>query len=152
MGTRVRNTSIRRPIAPSYYIGSTPADAPLYILGPNHETIACPDVFRWADWFLENDRQVADTEVGNHVVSTVFLALLDEPPGAGPPVLFETMVFKLNANRVVDMRGENQGRYTTWDDAVAGHEAVVRRLQKRLGPTAPIHSPEGAEQGNDGAK
>jgi len=68
-----------------------------------------------------DDRRVAlDKDVAPGAeVSTVFLGL-DHAFGDGPPVLFETMVFG------GPLDGE-QDRYCTWDEAVAGHAAMLAR-------------------------
>jgi hypothetical protein len=89
---------------------------------------------RWAE--LTNHRfratrpeddpwRVAWTPLGDGAVtvSTVFLGL-DHAWGDGPPMLFETMIFGGG-----DEWDQLQWRYTSWDDAEAGHAAVVERLQ-----------------------
>ena len=53
-------------------------------------------------------------------VSTVFLGL-DHQHFDGPPLLFETMVF-------VGEHGDEMERYSTWDEAVAGHDAMVAKV------------------------
>ena len=55
-------------------------------------------------------------------VSTVFLGL-DHNWGDGPPAVFETMVFTNEAD------DSGQWRYSSWDEAVAGHGAVVSALR-----------------------
>lgn len=105
--------------------------AGMYILGPDHKAISCPDTLRWAKWFETADRHVAQTTVGSTWVSTVFLGI-DHQFGDGPPLVFETMTFPLNANGERDASGEETYRYATWSDAEAGHAAVVKRLQKQL--------------------
>lgn len=55
-------------------------------------------------------------------VSTVFLGL-DHGWGDGPPILFETMTFG----------GPHDGdceRYSTWNEAVVGHERAVRDAKR----------------------
>lgn len=54
-----------------------------------------------------------DTERDGVRVSTVFLGL-DHSFGAGPPVLWETMIFGGDHD-------EYQERYTSYEDAVEGH-------------------------------
>ncbi len=60
-------------------------------------------------------------------ISTVFLGINHnfEP---GPPLVFETMVF---AKDYPDI-DEYMDRYSTWDDAVAGHEAIWQKVQSHL--------------------
>lgn len=67
-------------------------------------------------------RLVGTTEVGDSRVSTVFLGL-DHSYGEGDPVLFETLVF----DGALD--GEME-RYHTFEEAKAGHLAMVKRVQE----------------------
>jgi hypothetical protein len=69
-------------------------------------------------------RRVAETTVGEKWVSTVHVPL-DQGFGEGPPLIFETMVFA-DKTSGTDLYQE---RYSTEDDARAGHEAVVERLR-----------------------
>jgi hypothetical protein len=64
------------------------------------------------------NHRVALTERGGIKVSTVFLAT-DHAWDGGPPLLFETMIFGGDHD-------EDQWRYSTWDEAVAGHEEACR--------------------------
>jgi hypothetical protein len=67
-------------------------------------------------------RRVAVTTVDDKMtVSTVWLGL-DHNWGGGPPLIFETLVFD------GPMDGE-MARYSTEAEAVAGHEAMVKRVQ-----------------------
>jgi hypothetical protein len=101
-----------------------------FILGPDHEIIPAT-LDEWAKWFGENERHVAETDVGKQWVSTVFLGL-DHQYGEGPPLLFETMVFNRKPDGEIDFGGEETFRYATWDAAEAGHKAVVKRLEAKL--------------------
>lgn len=58
------------------------------------------------------------------MISTVFLGL-DHRWSGGPPLLFETMVFN-------GPLSEEQDRYTTWEQAVAGHKAMVERVKQAM--------------------
>lgn len=81
---------------------------------------------RRMDW---TDRHVAITEVAPGVtVSTIFLGLDHRHAlfGDGPPILFETMVF----NDYGD--DGTQERYSTWDEAAAGHQRIVDEQRQRL--------------------
>lgn len=68
-----------------------------------------------------NDKIVAQENVGNARVSTVFIGL-DHSWGNGPPILFETMVFRGG-------HGEECERYCTWQEAEEGHRRVCASLQ-----------------------
>lgn len=71
--------------------------------------------------------RVGWTEIGDKAVSTVFLCVdLNHarviPGNEGAPTMcFETAVLGPGPTDIVD-------RYSTWEEAAAGHEAVVRRL------------------------
>lgn len=96
-----------------------------YIL-EGHQPVPCDDPSAWAAWFALADRAVKQTNLGDVIdISTVFLGL-DHQWGDGPPLLFETMVFRYPSAESLDM-----DRYPTWDDAVAGHEAIVARWRAR---------------------
>jgi hypothetical protein len=88
-----------------------------YFVLDGHAVIPTNDLHQWSRMFDGRERIVGSTSIGEVHVSTVFLGL-DHSFGDGPPLLFETMVF----------RGEHdqaQWRYTTWDEAESGHKAVV---------------------------
>lgn len=69
-----------------------------------------PDYFR-----------VAETEIGDVRISTVFICL-DHRYGDGPPIIFETMVFG-------GKHDEDMDRYSTEAEALAGHERWVARIR-----------------------
>lgn len=83
------------------------------------------DLMTWARWMEDNltTRHVANEKVGGDTrVSTVFLGLDHSFGDDGPPVLFETMVF----GGPLD---EEQARYHTWEEAEAGHAAMMARVR-----------------------
>jgi len=101
-----------------------------YILDADLRVIRARDVIEWGTWF-ENlaNRRVAATHFECGVwVSTVFIGMDHRFGDDGPPLVFETMTFELSAD------GDNdfQYRYSSWDDAVAGHAGVVRRVKAQL--------------------
>lgn len=105
-----------------------------YILLPDR-TIVEVEMMQWARWFNTADRHIGLTETELHRISTVFLGL-DHSWGRGPPILFETMVFdkegyesSLIKNFIVHDDHECV-RYSSFDDAEAGHAAMVRRYLK----------------------
>lgn len=82
------------------------------------------DLMTWAEWFQNREeRRVALTETKHYSVSTVFLGIDHRFGDEGSPLLFETMSFD-SAGEAVD-----EVRYSTYDEAIAGHEAMVRRYQ-----------------------
>lgn len=62
--------------------------------------------------------RVAYDNIGDATVSTVFDGVDRRYFGPGPPILFETMVL----GGPCDGQGE---RYATWDEAEAGHTAML---------------------------
>ena len=99
-----------------------------------HEPVPCDDLFEWGRWLQTAERKGASDTVGDVRVSTVFLGL-EHSFGEGPPVLFETMVFGGTLSDEMD-------RYCTWDEAEAGHAAMVRRVRNSQStPTADTEAP-----------
>ena|ERR1700722_16805221 len=94
-----------------------------FILGgkDNHEVIPS-DLKSWAQWFETNERFVQLDTIGEVRVSTVFLGL-DHSFNAGPPLLFETMIFE-GAHDLY------QERYSTWDEAVEGHRRALNLVKQ----------------------
>lgn len=72
-------------------------------------------------------RRVAHSDVyANVYVSTVFLGFDHGFDDNSPPVLFETLVFG-------GALSEEMIRYTTYDEALAGHHEMVARVRKEGG-------------------
>lgn len=69
---------------------------------------------------------VARDEIGNKVVSTVFLGLDHSFIHGEPPVLFETMVFNGDGD------GGDCWRYHTYEEAMAGHRKACDNLTTGL--------------------
>ena len=100
-----------------------------FILNDDH-TIRPAGLMEWAEWFEDIEtRRVARTKFECGVyVSTVFLGIDHRFGGKGPPLLFETMAFEMT----MDGDGDECWRYSSWDDAVTGHAAAVRRIKAQL--------------------
>jgi hypothetical protein len=88
------------------------------------------DLFVWGQWLETADRQVARSEVGPMVVSTVFIGL-DHNFGSGKPMLFETMIFDGGED-------DYQTRCATWDEAEAMHANAVRIAEARCAAAEPL--------------
>ncbi len=91
-----------------------------------HVPVPCHDLLKWAKWFEKSNKCVATTKIKSYFVSTIFLGLNHNFDG-DRPLLFETIVFNPNRDQEIQ-------RYCTWDEAVAGHKAMVSlvRVQLRL--------------------
>lgn len=85
-----------------------------------------PDLLRWAEWFEKADREgervVGKFEHQGVTVSTVFLGC-DHGFGAGPPMLFETMIFGGQFDEAL-------WRFATWDEAEAHHMATCKTVRE----------------------
>jgi hypothetical protein len=79
-----------------------------------------------------NPRHVAETVVGGkHVVSTVQLSV-DHSWGEGPPLWFETMVFRCSPEgKVTDFEDLDCERYSTREQALEGHEVTVKKWEAK---------------------
>jgi len=91
-----------------------------YRLNEDHSVTPLPDgdegMLEWARRFENSNRRVAEDQIGNKWVSTVFLGM-DHGWEGGPLWIFETIVFE----------GDNEidiWRYSTWDQAMEGHSAA----------------------------
>ena len=93
-----------------------------YKLNDDHSISECNDVIEWGKAFESVNRKVAETEVGDARISTVFIGL-DHSFGNGDPLLFETMIFG-------GPRDDHMRRYATWDDALIGHHEMVATERK----------------------
>lgn len=69
---------------------------------------------------FSGDRKVGLDIIDGVRVSTVFLAL-DHGYGDEPPLLFETMIFG-------GEHDDYQERYSTWEEAEAGHKRAVKMV------------------------
>lgn len=97
----------------------------MYWLLKDHEPVPGEDVRQWAQWYETAHRVVCQEDVAaGGCVSTVFLGL-NRRYGPGAPLLFESRVFGGQMDQEQDL-------YATWDDALAGHGALVARVQRRL--------------------
>lgn len=104
-----------------------------YILNEKGEPVEEPDLLTWGKWFEDSreKRRIARTNIGDYLVSTVFLGL-DHSFGGDVPILFETMVFKENDGTE---RGHHElndygGRYFTREEALKAHKEICEQIKK----------------------
>lgn len=96
-----------------------------YVMNDKFEVTEEPDLFKWARQFESSNRVVKKSYPADHVeVSTVFLGL-DHSFGDGPPLIFETLVFG-------GPLADEMERYSTHREALAGHDAMVERVNKAM--------------------
>ena len=93
----------------------------MYYILKGHEVIPEPDIMKWSTWFGTTNHRVKRSDLeGDVMISTVFIGL-NHNWGDGPLHLFETMVFREGQD------GEMK-RYSTWEEAEAGHDAMVSQI------------------------
>ena len=107
----------------------------------NGNVVPEPDLLVWAEWFEKNPdkRRVALTRFESGLrVSTVFLGL-NHSWGYGPDQWFETMTFAPAQEREIFGRKRmisedlDCRRYSTIEEARAGHAKVVKRFAMEWG-------------------
>lgn len=99
-----------------------------YILNKDGEPLLEPDLMTWGKAFEKaSDRIVKQEHIGDLFVSTVFLGL-DHSFGDGPPILWETMVFKKGTYDDLKMDRCSGTR----EQALAMHQAMVERVTARM--------------------
>lgn len=99
-----------------------------YIL-VNKKPVRCDDLEEWTRQFEGQDRRVAFTQVSSGVsVSTVFLGIDHSHDLYKEPILFESMSFDNGSN----LNAEYCHRYSTWEEAIKGHEELVAQVRKDI--------------------
>lgn len=90
----------------------------------------------WARWLNDHRQEkfIKRTDLGDFWVSTVFLGLDHNYLDDGPPLLFETMVFKRG-----DWGGEYQTRSSTHADALRQHETACQWVRDGCPSDENIH-------------
>lgn len=89
------------------------------------EPVPTDSVIEWGQFFESDNRMVARAEVGDITISTVFLGIDHRFMDDGPPLLFETMIFG-------GVHNEYQERYSTWEEAEAGHARAMALVEASL--------------------
>lgn len=74
-------------------------------------------LMEWGTQHETMDKHVAQDEINDCWIATVWLGL-DLNHWGGPPLVFETMVFKEESDIYCD-------RYTTWTEAEDGHQKAI---------------------------
>lgn len=118
-----------------------------YILDDDGNPVEEPDPLTWARWYERADRVVARTYLKETdfrgYVSTVFLAINHAYHDEDPPILYETLVFA-EEEHPLDQYME---RYETREEAIAGHDRVVRLCDRAMALKAQGHDLDGIDFG-----
>ena len=80
------------------------------------------DLMTWAKWFETSERHIAQDNIGDVRVSTVFLGIDHNWRPDGPPILFETVIFG-------GPNSQFQERYSTWKEAEEGHKRALELVK-----------------------
>lgn len=92
----------------------------LYVLD-GKKPVQAPDFMQYAMCMGDDNlRRVGLDVIGEVHVSTVFIGMDHQFRDGGPPILFETMVFGMDAEGY-----GRQWRYSTWEEAAEGHVLAV---------------------------
>ena len=77
-----------------------------YILNDKGEPVPERNVLTWGRWLKENRsaRRVGEDDVGDLLISTLFLGLDHNYDTEGPPILWETMVFDNGGDYIFQKR------------------------------------------------
>ena len=94
-----------------------------YILNEKNEPVPEPDCLVAAQFLESGNRIVAQSDVGDAHLSTVFLCLDHGMGRPGGPVLYESMWFG------GPMDGD-QRRYRTREEALAGHQEMLNEVAR----------------------
>ena len=94
--------------------------------------IPCEDLFTWARWIEEHreERIVKQEYVGDFWISTCFLGLDYNWIFDGPPILFETMVFKGKGRDIPS--DAPMIRTATWELALEAHAEAMAWAKEQL--------------------
>ncbi len=97
-----------------------------YILNDDKTVSGTNDVDSWSKHLEGKGRFIKQETINKSIwISTVFLGI-DHSWGNGPPILFETMVFKDPC-----MDSVTQERYYTYEEAIEGHNRIVEQFTER---------------------
>ena len=100
----------------------------MYVLDEANHVVETTDINVWGH-FMEERRHIGWTGINSEChVSTVFIGIDHRIMGAGPPILFETMIF--GGPKSID---ERTWRYASYDDAITGHKMAVAKVRTALG-------------------
>ena len=86
------------------------------------------------EWVQENfsrgNHWIVEDEVEGFYILTEFLGINHNVTGTGPPLWFETIVFRSSAKGMLGVKIEyGTVRYSTMADALAGHAVSLKRSE-----------------------
>jgi hypothetical protein len=97
-----------------------------FVMEDDHSIRPVGSMEEWCQWYEKAHCSIDWAGNAELYVSTIFLGLNRNWFGEGPPILFETMVFGGEYNELTF-------RYSTYDEAIAGHKDVCWRVFYKQG-------------------
>jgi hypothetical protein len=99
----------------------------LFVLLPDR-TMTEGSFEEWKQMIARKANIIGHFETTLHLVSTYFAGIDLRPFGNCPPILFETAVFAIVGDDYEPL--DLSWRYSSWDDAEAGHESAIEQALK----------------------
>jgi hypothetical protein len=96
--------------------------------------VLCSNRSKWVDWMKEAHAAgtliIAQDAVEEFQVATIFLGIDFNEGGIGPPLWFETVVFRRSTDGSLGLQTKSDAfRYRTAVDAFVGHVAVCQEVR-----------------------
>lgn len=99
-----------------------------YVINDKGQPVIEPDLMTWAKWMEKAERHVGLTRIGPYKISTVFLGL-DHNYGKGPPVLWESMVFK---KKTLGKKWQHEDYLDQARDRCSGSREQAEAMHQRM--------------------
>jgi hypothetical protein len=96
--------------------------------------VPCRDASEWVEWmnrcFSNGDHLIEEDQVDGFHILTAFLGINQNISETGPPLWFETMVFRASTDGNLGVEIEYETlRYSTIADAFAGHCVICEKVK-----------------------
>ena len=101
----------------------------------NGVVVSCPDPVEWLEWMRESfsagNHLVAKDDILGFSIETEFLGINHNVTESGPPLCFETMVYRESVQRNSRLKIEyGTVLYPTVAEAIAGHMAICEKVRR----------------------
>jgi hypothetical protein len=106
----------------------------LFAILHSGSVVLCTDRSEWVAWMKEaydaGDFIIAQDSIEGFQVATIFLGINFNEETTGPPLWFETVVFRCSKDGNLGAQIECDAlRFTTFDDAIGGHGAICAKVR-----------------------
>jgi hypothetical protein len=101
----------------------------------NGVVVSCPDPVEWLEWMQESfsagNHLFAKDDIFGFSIETEFLGINHNVTESGPPLWFETMVYRESVRRNSGLKIEyGTVLYSTVAEAIAGHMAICEKVRR----------------------